>query len=132
MWNGERKIGYGEITVNVICEYLLFLFNSKTPSCKDYTSGALNKIRSAISFFLQYDIPKLGFEMPLVRLFNYFHKSRPSFPRYQVTWDVGVVLKFLAQWHPMRDLSLKKLTLMTVALVALTSSDSSNASCTSC
>ena len=123
MWCCEKQIGYGTITVNNICEYLLYLFNSKTPSGKDYTSGALNKIRSALSFFLQFDIPKLGFEMPVVRLFNYFYKARPCFPRYTVTWDVGLVLKFLAQWHPKESLTLKQLTLKSVTLVALTSSD---------
>ena len=61
--------------------------------------------------------------MPVVRLFNYFYKTRPNFPRYLVTWDVGIVLKFLAKWHPIDKLTLKQLTLKTVALVALTSSD---------
>lgn len=123
MWCCERQICYGTITVNSVCEFLLSLFNSKTPSGKDYTSGALNKVRSALSFFLQYDLPNLGREMPVVRLFNYFYKCRPTFPRYLVTWDVGIVLRFLAQWHPKESLSLKKLTLKTVALIALTSSD---------
>ena len=122
-WCHRNKVYYGEITVNSVCEFLLFLFHSKTPSGKDFSSGELNKIRSSLSFFLQYDIPKLGNEMPVVRLFNYFYKSRPNFPRYLVTWDVGIVLKFLAKWHPKENLSLKLLTLKTVSLVALTSSD---------
>ena len=123
MWCSERQIGYGQVTVSVVCEYLLFLFNSKTPSGKDYSSGALNNIRSSIAFFVQNDIPRLGFELPVVNLFNYFHKMKPSFPRYIVTWDVGIVLNFLSKWHPKESLSLKQLTLKTVALVALTSSD---------
>ena len=123
MWCAERQVGYGEITVDVISRYLLYLFNNKTPSGKDFSSGALNKIRSSISFFMQFDLPGLGKEMPIVRLFNYFYKTRPCLPRYRVTWDVGVVLRFLAKWHPMESLSLKQLTLKTVALVALTSSD---------
>ena len=123
MWCGERQINYGDITVDAICKYLLFLFNSKTPTGKDYTSGALNKIRSSLSFFLQYDIPSLGFSVPVVRIFNYFYKCRPTFTRYKTTWDVGIVLKYLAQFHPKETLSLKQLTLKTVALVALTSSD---------
>ena len=124
MWCGERQIGYGQITVNVVCQYLLFLFNSKTPSGKDYSSGCLSNIRSSISFFVQNDIPRLGFNQALVKLFNYFHKMRPSLShRYNVTWDVGIVLKLLAKWHPKESLSLKHLTLKTVALVALTSSD---------
>ena len=123
MWCAERQIGYGQITVDSVCTYLLHLFNNKTPSGKDLSSGALNRIRSSISFFLQYDFPGLGNQMPVVRLFNYFYKARPNQPRYRVTWDVGVVLRFLAQWHPMEALSLKQLTLKTVMLVALTSSD---------
>ena len=43
--------------------------------------------------------------MPVVRLFNYFYKARPNMPRYRVTWDVGIVLRFLARWHPMESLS---------------------------
>jgi hypothetical protein len=44
-------------------------------------------------------------------------------PRYIVTWDVGKLLNFLAQWHPANIISLKQLTLKTVALISLTSSD---------
>ena len=40
-----------------------------------------------------------------------------------MTWDVGKVLNFLAQWHPISTLSLKQLTLKCVTLLALTSSD---------
>ena len=105
MWCGERKIGYGQITVSVVCSYLLFLFNSKNPSGKAFPSGALNNARSAISFFVKYKIPRLGFQPPVVMLFNYFHKRNPSFPRYPVTWDVSMVLKFLANWHPKESLT---------------------------
>ena len=72
---------------------------------------------------MQYVIRGLGTMMPVVRLFNYFYKARPCLPRYQVTWDVGVVLRFLAGWHPKESLTFKQLTLKTVMLVALTSSD---------
>ena len=123
MWCGREQNSSSEVSVNSVCKYLLHLFNSKTPSGREYTSSHLNKIRSAISFFAQYSVPQLGSKMPVVRLFNYFHKQRPVFPRYRATWDVGQVLRFLAGWHPKESLSLKRLTLKTVALVALTSSD---------
>ena len=96
MWYAERQIGYGQITVDTVCTYLLYLFENKTPSGKDMSSGALNRIRSSISFFLQYDFPGLGNQMPVVRLFNYFYKARPNLPRYRVTWDVGIVLRFFS------------------------------------
>ena len=52
MWCGERMIGYSEINAGDISKYLLILIHSKTSSAKDYTSEALNKIRSGISSFL--------------------------------------------------------------------------------
>ena len=88
-----------------------------------YTGAALNTIRSAISFFVQLDLPNLGYDPIMVRLFRYFYLERPNFPRYVVTWDVGRVLHFLAEWHPAATLSIKELTLKTVALVAITSCD---------
>ena len=86
-------------------------------------SGTLNVMRSALSFFLKNSFPDLGNVPMISRVFRYFYRERPVFPRYMVTWDVGIVFRFLAQWHPPATLSLKNLTLKTVALIALTSSD---------
>ena len=73
---------------------------------------------------MKLEIPFLGFNERVKKLFKFFWKKRPSFSsRYTVTWDVGKVLRFLATWHPPESLSLKQLTLKTAALVALTSSD---------
>ena len=116
-WCGEREIGGGSLSVNSVCTYLIHLFNSGT------SSGVLNSVRSALSFFTQNSSLNLGNDPIVARCFKSFYKSRPTFPRYMVTWDVGQVLRFLAQWHPPEDLSLKQLTLKTVALIALTSSD---------
>ena len=114
---------YSGITVNDICEFLLFLFRSKNSLGNDYSGESLNLFRSALSFFLKLDIPNLGYDSNITRLFKYFYKSRPSFPRYTVTWDVGKVLRFLAAWRPPEALSIRQLTLKTVTLVALTCSD---------
>lgn len=43
----------------------------------------------------------------------------PPLPRYQFTWDVSIVLRFLSTLYPLNTLSLKLLTFKTVALVAL-------------
>ena len=99
------------------------MFNSGSLSGSTYTGDALNTFRSALSFFLKLDFPNLGYDVRITRLFSSFYKLRPSFPRYVVTWDVGIVLRFLAAWHPPSSLSLKQMTLKTVALVALTASD---------
>ena len=101
----------------------MFLFNSPAASGHYLSCSALNSIRSALAFFLQYNLPDLGYDTTITRLFSSFYKARPSFPRYLVTWDVGKVLRFIATWHPADSLSLKHLTLKTVTLIALTSSD---------
>ena len=48
-----------------------------------------------------------------------FH-LRPPTPRYTTTWDVLPVLQQLRSMHPLRDLSLKDLTLKLVMLMSLT------------
>ncbi|CAC5387732.1 unnamed protein product [Mytilus coruscus] len=58
---------------------------------------------------------------------NYFIKRflkgifnmRPPVARYNFTWDVGQVLKYLGSVYPLNDLSLKMVTMKSVALVAL-------------
>ena len=45
--------------------------------------------------------------------------SRPPRPKYLVTWDVSIVLRFLKSLMPLSSLSLKLLTFKVVALVAL-------------
>ena len=82
----------------------------------------MNVVRSGLSFFLS-QLFDVGGDPRIKRLFRFFWKRRPVFPRYLVTWDVRVVLRFLAAWHPPASLSLKQLTLKTLALVAITSSD---------
>lgn len=122
-WYNKWACGDSRITVNAICEFLLFLFRAQNSKGDDYSGEALNLFRSALSFFLKLDFPNLGYDNTITRLFKYFYKSRPSFPRYTVTWDVGKVLHFLAAWHPPESLSIRELTLKTVTLVALTCSD---------
>ena len=122
-WFHREPCNYSKITVDVIGKFLLCLFSNGSPSGLTLNGAALNTIRSSLSFFLQYDIPDLGYDTTITRLFKYFYLERPSFPRYVVTWDVGKVLDFLASWHPAKSLDMKQLTLKTVSLVALTSCD---------
>ena len=72
-------------------------------------------------FFLPHLL--IGEDIRVKRLFRFFWKRRPRFPRYLVTWEIGKVLRILATWHPIEKLPIKELTLKTVFLVAVTSSD---------
>ena len=105
------------LNVNYVCKYLNFKFNEGTKS------DTLNTIRSALAFFTQNSIISLVKDPNVSRLFRYFYRFHPSFPRYTVTWDVGKDLTFLTKWHTTENLSMKQLTFKTVALIALTSSD---------
>ena len=46
-------------------------------------------------------------------------ECRPSLPRYQETWDVTVVLDYVAKLGPPEKLSLKNLTLKVIMLMTL-------------
>ena len=116
-WGSERQISYNSFCVNDVCEFLKFKFNYNTKS------ATLNSIRSALAFFTQGSAVALAQDPDVSKLFRYFYRTRPSFSRYNVTWDVGKVLRFLANWHPPENLSMRQLTLKTVTLIALTSSD---------
>ena len=105
-----------QVTVNVIGLFLVHMFE------KGYAYSTLNSIRSALSFFIGKNV-NIGSDDSLSRLFKYFFKTRPSLPRYLVTWDINKLLTFLMHWHPSNEISLEKLTLKTVSLVAVTSSD---------
>ena len=62
-----------------------------------------------------------GSDPDLARFLKGIYNIKPPMPRYSKTWDVDIVLKFLANWMPLQSLSLKELTLKAVTLVALVS-----------
>lgn len=84
--------------------------------------SCINTARSALSSFLQLeDCVSVG-SHPLVRRFmKGVFNLRPSLPRYNVTWDVNIVLKFLKKLTPISSLSLLKLSLKLLMLLALLS-----------
>ena len=84
--------------------------------------STLNVIRSGLSFFLSplFDV---GEDPHVKRIFRFFWRKRPVFPRFRVTWDVSQVLTYLSSLHPPSSLSLKFLTLKALTLLAICSSD---------
>jgi hypothetical protein len=49
------------------------------------------------------------------------YEVRPVLLKHQDIWDVSIVLDFLQTWHPVEELTIKKLTLKLTMLLALTS-----------
>ena len=76
--------------------------------------------RSAISSTLHLiQGNKIG-EHPIIsRCIKGIYVSKPPTPRYQSTWDVSTVTTYLSSQGPLKDLSLKELTLKTTMLCSL-------------
>ncbi|XP_022789131.1 uncharacterized protein LOC111328861 [Stylophora pistillata] len=84
--------------------------------------SALNTGRCALSTVCFTSEHYTFGQHPLVcRFLKGISECRPSLPRYQETWDVTVVLDYLAKLGPPVKLRLKNLTLKVVTLMALLS-----------
>ena len=84
--------------------------------------SALNTARCALSTICFTSEHYTFGQHPLVcRFLKGIFECRPSLPRYQETWDVTVVLDYLAKFGLPEKLSLKNLTLKVVMLMALLS-----------
>ena len=81
-----------------------------------FSCGTLNTYRSAISLISPN---KIGEDILISRFLKGVFRLKPTKPKYEVTWDVSVVLNYLKTLYPLDVLSLKDLTLKTITLLAL-------------
>ena len=82
---------------------------------------SLNTARGALSSIgLNFDGFKAGSHPLVVRFMKGVFALRPSQPRYSAVWDVNQVLTYLRKFSPMKEISLKDLTLKLTMLMALT------------
>lgn len=79
--------------------------------------GTINTARSALSLLIG---PKVGTDDRLKRFMKGVFRSNPPAPKYDMTWDPGLVLNYLSNYYPHEDLSLESLTKKMVMLLALT------------
>ena len=112
----ERKSNPFHPLINDVLEFLLKLF-------KRFKLGysSLNMARSALSTFICINDIPVG-QHPLVKRFmrSVFNK-RPSLPKYNVTWDVTLVLNYLKTLSPVKYISVALLTKKLVMLMLLLS-----------
>lgn len=87
---------------------------------EQYTKGAsygsINSHRSALSLLLGSHI---GTDDRVTRLLKGVFKLKPSLPKYTSTWDPQVVLNYITNWFPNRELSREIITKKLVILLAL-------------
>ncbi|CAG5090689.1 Protein of unknown function [Cotesia congregata] len=77
----------------------------------------LNTARSTISLISAYDINNDGL---ISRFLKSVFKQRPSKPKYNSTWDVVPVLKYIEKMHPLSQFKLKEAAEKVATLLALT------------
>lgn len=82
--------------------------------------SAINTARCMLSSVLSISSDKTVGQWPLVKGFmKGVYNLKPSLPRYQQTWSVEIVLKYLQTLHPVRTLSLRFLSYKLVTLLLL-------------
>ena len=112
----ERKINPFSATIEHGINFLAELYQT------GIGYSALNTARCALSTVCLTSEHYTFGQHPLVcRFIKGIFECRPSLPRYQETWDVTVVLDYLAKLGPPEKLSLKNLTLKVVMLMELLS-----------
>ena len=79
--------------------------------------GTLNSFRSAIAAIQG---PQLGEDINIRTFFRGIKNLRPSLPKYDVTWDPEIVLKYFKTLPNNEDLNLSELSKKTITLLAST------------
>ncbi|CAG2208359.1 unnamed protein product [Mytilus edulis] len=110
----ERKINSFKATELNVLEFLTSLYKI------GLGYSAINTARSMLSSFMSVNQEKTVGQWPLVKRFlKGIFNLKPSLPRYQRTWDVEVVLKYLKTLTPVYMLSLRVLSYKLVTLLLL-------------
>lgn len=111
----ERQSDAIHTTLSEVLEFLTSLFES------GLSYSALNTARSALSATgIMLDGFVAGNHPVIIRYMKGVFNQRPSTSRYSQFWDVAVVLRYLQKLSPIKNLSLKMLTLKLVMLISLT------------
>lgn len=99
-----------DVSVPTVICFLTQLFND------GYQYGTLNSCKSALSLILNQEVVN---DDSIKRFLKGVFRLKPPKPKYDVTWDVNLVLDKLSLWHPNEELTLEKLTNKTITLLAL-------------
>lgn len=106
----QNKLDFFNPSYDTIIQFLTESFKAGA------TYGTLNAHRSAISLISK---DKIGEHGLIRRFLKGIFRLKPAKPRYQVIWDVSIVLRYLSTLYPLDGLNLKQITLKTAMLLAL-------------
>ncbi|CAG2245652.1 unnamed protein product [Mytilus edulis] len=110
----KRQINSFKASNSIVLQFLTELFQ------KGLGYSAINTARSALSSVLDCGkVNPIGNDPLICRFMKGVYNKRPTLPRYEVTWDVDVMLKFLCTLSPVNMLTLKNLTLKLTMILSL-------------
>lgn len=110
----KRQIDSFKASNSIVLQFLTELFQ------KGLGYSAINTARSALSSVLDCGkVNSIGNDPLICRFMKGVYNKRPTLPRYEVTWDVDVMLKFLCTLSPVNMLTLKNLTLKLTMILSL-------------
>lgn len=107
-------------SLNDVLEFLLHLFNGS-----DNRGGigysALNTARSALSSVITIDGHAVGSHPLVCRFMRSVFNQRPALPKYVITWDTDIMLRYLKSLGPNKRLTIQLLTHKLTMLLLLLS-----------
>ncbi|XP_064211184.1 uncharacterized protein LOC135265490 [Tribolium castaneum] len=83
----QNRIDIYTFNVTKILDFLTELFSSGS------NYGTINSARSALALLIS---PEVGTDFRIKRFFKGVENLRPGRPRYEITWDPHIVLKYLS------------------------------------
>lgn len=106
-----RQNNYDYINTNiiVILNFLTQVFDNGAKY------GTINSYKSALSLLF----PNMLDDYRIKRFMKGVFRSRPSQPKYSMTWDTDIVLGYLSEQWPHGNLNLETLSKKTITLLAL-------------
>ena len=85
----ERNFSPYEATINQVLLFLYDLFQSGVGY------SVMNTARSSLSTFINIDGEPVGQHPVITRFMKGVFNIKPALPKYNFTWDVGVVITYL-------------------------------------
>ena len=117
-WCNTNQVDFRSPPAKSVADFLLYLFEDRK-----LQPSTIDGYRSAIADKLGNDLINISTDDNLTRLLDSFQRDRPKGRRGIPSWNLSLVLHQLtkAPFEPLREASLKHLTLKTVFLLALAS-----------
>ena len=115
-WCLSNQVDFRAPPLKTIADFLLYLFQDRK-----LQRSTIDGYRSAIADKLGNSTINVSKDENLTRLLDSFHRDRPKGRRGIPSWNLSQVLHQLtkAPFEPLKEVSLKHLTLKTVFLLAL-------------